>query len=147
MKEVILAAAGATGFGLLFGVRGKKIGLITINSAAAWYLYLMIGRWSGNLIFAMFAVTVMVGILSGMIAIFVKCPLMVFTTPILIPFVPGATLYYVMYDVVNELPQFREHFMLLLSQLGAIAFGILVSEIVLIFVKNPCCYVKKLIYK
>lgn len=89
MKEIILAAAGATGFGLLFGVRGKKIVLITINSAIAWYLYLIIGKWSGNSILAMFAVTVVVGILSGIIAIFIKCPLMVFTTPILIPFIPG----------------------------------------------------------
>lgn len=136
MKEIILAAAGATGFGLLFGIRGKKIWFITLNSAFAWYVYLLIGKYSGNLILAMFIVTVLVGMVSGIIALFIKCPLMVFIIPILIPFIPGATLYYVMYDIVNQLPELNERFTLLLSQVGAIALGILVAEIGLTVVKK-----------
>lgn len=135
IREVILAAAGATGFALLFGMQRKKVWIITVNSAAAWYLYLLIGRYTGNMIFAMFMVTVLVGLVSGILAIFVKCPLMVFATPILIPFIPGAALYYVMYDIVNGLPALAEDFTSLLLQAGAIALGILVAEIGLTVVK------------
>lgn len=130
IKEILLAAAGAMGYAMLFGMKGKDIGLIGINSAFAWYLYLRMAEGTDNTIIAMFFVTVLVGLVSGILTIFIKCPLTVFATPVLMPFVPGSTLYYVMYDIVNKREQLWTDVRWLLQQVGAIAFGILAAEIV-----------------
>lgn len=135
LREILLAAAGAMGYAMLFGMRGKNICLIAVNSAFAWYLYLLIKNGTDNTILAMFFVTVSVGIVAGLLAIFFQCPMTVFATPILMPFVPGSTLYYVMYDTVNRREQLSEDVRWLLMQVGAIAFGILAAEIVLTLIK------------
>ena len=138
IKEILLAAAGAMGYAMLFGMKGKDISLIGINSAFAWYLYLQIAEGTDNTIFAMFFVTVLVGLVSGILTIFRKCPLTVFATPILMPFVPGSTLYYVMYDIVNKREQLWIDVLWLFQQVGAITFGILAAEIVLTWIR--LCY-------
>lgn len=133
--EILLAAAGAMGYAMLFGMRGKNIWLIAVNSAFAWYLYLLIKGRTENMILAMFLVTVLVGLVAGILAMLLKCPMTVFATPILMPFIPGSTLYYVMYDAVNKREQLSSDVRWLLLQVGAIAFGILAAEIVLTLIK------------
>lgn len=136
LREILLAAAGAMGYAMLFGMKGKNIWLIAGNSAFAWYLYLMIKSRTENAILAMFLVTVLVGLAAGILAVLLKCPMTVFATPILMPLVPGSTLYYVMYDTVNRREQLSEDVRWLLMQVGAIAFGILASEILLTLIKS-----------
>lgn len=138
LREILLAAAGAMGYAMLFGMKGKNIWLIAGNSAFAWYLYLMIKSRTENAILAMFLVTVLVGLAAGILAVLLKCPMTVFATPILMPLVPGSTLYYVMYDTVNRREQLSEDVRWLLMQVGAIAFGILASEILLTLIKVLC---------
>ena len=123
------------GYAMLFGMKGKDVSLIAVNSAFAWYLYLRIAEETDNIILAMFFVTVLVGLVSGILTIFIKCPLTVFATPILMPLVPGSTLYYVMYDIVNRSGQLWMDVRWLFMQVAAIAFGILAAEIVMALIR------------
>lgn len=57
-----------------------------------------------------------------------KCPAFVIATPILIPFIPGATLYLVMNDFVGKEVTFMMNLERLWKQVGAIVAGNLVAE-------------------
>lgn len=63
-------------------------------------------------------------------------PIILYSTPILIPFIPGATLYYAMNDLVRKSPAAEETLQLLIYQVGAMALGILVAEVMILFFKS-----------
>ena len=98
-RNVVLAALGATGFALLFGIKRTKMGFIFVASGVAWYGYEILCRSLKKEEIAMYIVTVMVVLFAKILTLFVDGSVMMFTTPILIPFIPGATLNYVMRDL------------------------------------------------
>ncbi len=143
MLKVFLVAAGATGFAVLFGMKTKKLWIIFMISGFMWYIYKELCRWFQKDSVAMFMITVMIVLISGVLSLILKCPEILFSTPILIPYIPGASLYYVMYDLVSRSPSLEENFRILLYQSGAMALGILVAELVLMVMKVFVCYNKR----
>ena len=136
LKNVLLAALGATGFAILFGMSKKRLWIIFFTSGAAWYGYLMLCRCFHNTIAALFVITVLVVLLSKIIIKFTKGPVLLFFTPILIPFIPGATLYYAMSDLVRKSPETNENLQLLVYQVSALALAILVAELLNVFLNS-----------
>lgn len=135
LKEIILAAFGATGFAILFGMQKKRLWIIFLTSGAAWYGYLLLCELLQNTITALFSITVFVVLLSKLITRFTKGPILLYSTPILIPFIPGATLYYAMNDLIRKSSTTDETLQLLIYQVGAMALGILVAELIILFLK------------
>lgn len=135
MTQVFLAAAGATGFGILFGMKTKKLWIIFLTSGLAWYIYQVLCQWFPKDSTAMFFITVLIVLVSGILSLFVKCPVILFSTPILIPYIPGAALYYVMYDIISRSTSVTENLKVLLYQSGAMAMGILVAGLVLMVIQ------------
>lgn len=135
LKQTLLAAFGATGFAILFGMPKKRLWIIFLTSNAAWYSYLLLCELLQNTITALFFITVFVVLLSKIITLFTKGPVILYSTPILIPFIPGATLYYAMNDLVRKSPAAEETLQLLIYQVGAMALGILVAEVMILFFK------------
>lgn len=135
-RNVILSACGATGFALLFGIRQRKLGIIFLSSGAAWYGYEMLYKLLGKENSAMFFITVFVVLLAKVITLFVEGPSMVFTTPILIPFIPGATLYYVMRDLLSKSPKIFGDMERLVNQLGAMVLGIMAAEVIVVVMEK-----------
>lgn len=134
-RQVLLAALGATGFAILFGMEKKNLWMISLASGFAWYGYLLLCKCLDES-FAIFCITAFVVLLSGILSFFVKCPLFLFSTPILIPFIPGAPLYYVMYDIVSKNMALYEDLKVLIYQVGAMALGILVAEFGIRFIRK-----------
>lgn len=132
MSSILLAAAGAAGFAILFGIEKKWLWLIALSSGIAWGGYLLLCRWLPKDSIALFLITVFIVVVSGGLSVFVKCPVILFSTPVLIPFIPGAALYYVMYDLVSRNSLLFRDFQVLASQSGAMAMGILVAELILL---------------
>ena len=124
-KEIILAAVGATGFGILFGVQRKRLWIVFLASGTAWYGYLVFARLTGKENLALFLITMLVMLSAKLAALYVKEPVLLFTTPVLIPFIPGATLYYVIRDLLSQAPSFWENLELLAGQVGAMVLGII----------------------
>ena len=124
LKEILLAALGATGFAIIFGIKRTKLWNIFLAGGLSWYGYIMLCQWVGDDIIAMFLITVFVVIMAKMNPSF--------STPVLIPFIPGATLYYVMNDLVSKNKNFVADMWLLLCQVGAMALGILVAQMMVI---------------
>lgn len=135
-RNVILAALGATGFAILFGIRRKKLGIIFFASGAAWYGYEVLCRLTIKENIAMFLVTVFVVLFAKVVTLFVEGPILLFTTPILIPFIPGATLYYVMRDLLGKSSEFLRDMERLVNQLGAMVLGIMAAEVIVIVLRK-----------
>lgn len=132
LQQLVLAAAGSAGFAILFGLRRKWIGMIFIAGGLAWYGYILLYNLTQNQISAMFFITVLVVVLAKFLTVFAECPVILFTTPILIPFIPGATLYYLMSDLLSGRAAAAENARLLVYQVGAMALGILVAEMIVL---------------
>lgn len=136
LNESLLAAFGACGFGLLFGMKRTRLWIVFLASSVAWYGYLLLCQWFGNEIPAMFLTTVFVVVFAKIITLFVESPVILFSTPILIPFIPGAALYSVMYDVVSKSDRITKDMWLLACQVGAMVLGILVAEMIVIVARK-----------
>lgn len=135
-RNVVLAALGATGFALLFGIKRTKMGFIFVASGVAWYGYEILCRSLKKEEIAMYIVTVMVVLFAKILTLFVDGSVMKFTTPILIPFIPGATLYYVMRDLLNQSREIILDMESLVEQLGAMVLGIISAEIIIVVVEK-----------
>lgn len=136
MIEILLACAGAVGFAVLFRMEQEKLWIIALGSAASWYVYLLLCDCLKEQNIAMFMITALIVFLSGIVSIFTKCPGLLFSTPILIPFIPGAALYYVMYDIVSQSGSLAKDVRVLCEQAGAMVMGILAAELGVVFLQK-----------
>ena len=126
MLQIGIAAAGAVGFALLFGVRGQKLLWIAFGGAVGFGAYRFL-LWMGKGLFAalLFA-TLLTALFSEALARLKKAPVLLFLVPMLIPLIPGGDLYYAMQSFVRgEGAAFGARVQLVLSEAGAIALGIL----------------------
>lgn len=128
IKEILLASVGATGFAIIFGLPKNKLYVIAMFSGVAWWMYLLLTTVLNSDGMAMFSVTIIIVLLAKMIGKKMKCPAFVIATPILIPLIPGATLYLVMNDFVGKEVTFMMNLERLWKQVGAIVAGNLVAE-------------------
>ena len=128
IKEILLASVGATGFAIIFGLPKNKLYVIAMFSGVAWWMYLLLTTVLNSDGMAMFSVTIIIVLLAKMIGKKMKCPAFVKATPILIPFIPGATLYLVMNDFVGKEVTFMMNLERIWKQVGAIVAGNLVAE-------------------
>ncbi|MGN0153341.1 MAG: threonine/serine exporter family protein [Lachnospiraceae bacterium] len=135
-RDVILAALGATGFAIIFGIRRRKLIIIFLASGAAWYGYGILCKLIAKENIAIFLITVLVVLFARVITLFLEEPTMLFSTPILIPFIPGASLYYVMNDLLSKNPAFVSDMESLVNQLGAMVLGIAAAEMLVVVVRK-----------
>lgn len=129
MIQVLLALAGATGFGVIFGLPRNKLYIIAIFSGLACWIYLLLNMLFHSEGVAMFIITIIIVLVAKAIGKRIKCLAFIIATPVLIPFIPGATLYLVMNDFVGNKVTFLMNLELLCKQVGAIVAGNLVGEV------------------
>ena len=144
--EILLASAGAVGFAILFRMEHRQLWIVAVGSALSWYGYLLFCDWFDNESSAMLVITALIVFSSGIVSIFAKCPGLLFSTPILIPFIPGAALYYVMYDIVSQSGSLAKDIRILSEQTGAMVMGILIAELGLVLLRNVYEGKKRRIY-
>lgn len=122
--QTLAGTVGAVGFAMLFNVHGKKLGLIALGSLVSWGCFLLC-RGAG-IFYAFFCATCAAALISEVLARVAKGPVLLFLVPMLIPLIPGSDLYYTMSYLVNgERGLSLHHAILLLSEAGAIALGII----------------------
>lgn len=126
MLKIWMAAAGAVGFALLFGVRGKKLFWIAGGGAVGYGAYAFFLGMGQGVFSALLLATLLTALLSEALARIQKAPVLLFLVPMLIPLIPGGDLYYAMYSFVRgEGAAFGARVQLVLSEAAAIALGIL----------------------
>lgn len=135
MKEIcwlsFLATIGTVGFSVIFHLPAKRLPVIIIGSFFTSYIQLYTDAKAEQLFTGAMLATLFAVWFSEIFARIVRTPAIVILTPILIPLVPGGSMFYTMQGVLlGNMEQFRQYG-IETAQVGfGIAFGSLVATAV-----------------
>ncbi|EDS76734.1 membrane protein [Clostridium novyi A str. 4552] len=88
------------GFGILFNIHGKKLFFAAFGGGIGWYFYLLSDKYTHSIVFSLFIASLVISIYSEIIARIFKAPVTIFLVAALLPLVPGAGMYYTMYQSI-----------------------------------------------
>lgn len=89
-------------FAMMFNINGKRLIYAACTGAIGGTILYLLTSNHINKIEALFVATLIISILSEIIARKTKSPVIFYLLPSLIPLVPGAGMYYTMLNVVKE---------------------------------------------
>ena len=96
LMQFCWAALSILGFSIRVNLKGWKILLIAIGGGLTWAFYLIFLYFSKSLLFSVSCSVFLVCTYSEIMARLSKIPVSVFVTCVIIPIVPGSSLYYSM---------------------------------------------------
>ncbi len=124
--QILMAIGGAVGFAIMFNMRGKRLMVAAIGGAITWGAYLTAFAMSSQKFVSCLIGTVVCMIFAEVMARVTKTPVIILLVPMLVPLVPGGDLYYMMSNLIMDNSALaREYGQLLIMEVGAIAFGII----------------------
>lgn len=133
--QIITAAIGTLGFSIYFRVSEKNVIASTFGGALGWAVYLLIFKMTASLFFANFTAALIVYVYSEIMARILKGPSNIFLIPGIIPLLPGGTLYYTMYGLVEgNKSLFSENGVKTAVITFGIAAGIVVGAVLVIYI-------------
>lgn len=100
--EFFVACFGTYGFTIFFKLPISVRKIVSILSGVIWVTYKYLLTNTGNYLTSGLIASIVIGICSEMMAIYFKKPATVFSLPCLIPLVPGAGMYYIMYYFIES---------------------------------------------
>ncbi len=96
LMQFLWAALSILGFSIRVNLKGSKILLLALGGGLSWAFYLIFLYYSDSLLYSIFGASILVCAYSEIVARAVKVPVSVFVTCVIIPLVPGSSLYYAM---------------------------------------------------
>lgn len=125
--QTLMGVIGTIGFSILFNVKERKKLIAAAGGAAvSMAVYLWTYAVYDDKVVSMLCATVMVGLLSEILARLIKAPVIILLVPMLIPLFPGSDLFYATSHLVQENEAEAKFYLeLVLKEAGAIAFGII----------------------
>lgn len=125
--QVITAFIGVIGFSIMFNIHGYKLFVNGLGGAVSWIAYCMMFSFCGNKIISCFVATVVIAVLTEILARVLKTPVILLLVPMIVPLIPGSDLYYMMTSMVlDDTISVSVFGFLLAGEAGAIAFGIII---------------------
>ena len=127
--QFFLSTFATYGFTIYFKLP-RNVRLITSTlSGFLWVLYEYLFDFSGNYMISYLITSFLIGIFSETFAMYFKKPATVFTLPCLVPLVPGAGMYYIMYYFIeSNYVLMREQVIKTTLTTSALALGIVLSQ-------------------
>ena len=125
---VLLASLFATlGFAIIWNNKYKHLLIVSIGGVVCCAAYLFTEMFTNDIFISVMVGSMVATIMSEILARILKSPATVFLIPTIIPFVPGAMLFFMMYNLIKL---FYENFSGLgLASLG-IAVGIILASVI-----------------
>ncbi|MGN1202336.1 MAG: threonine/serine exporter family protein [Eubacterium sp.] len=144
LLQIAMAGIGTLGFSIYFRVRERNVIASTFAGILGWAIYLLIYHFSRQLFLANFIAAFLVYIYSEMMARILKAPSNIFLIPGIIPLLPGGTLYYTMYSIVegNSAQMISEGTKTVVITFG-IAAGIVVGTVLFLYIVKASEKAKK----
>lgn len=128
LQPVIYAALSSVGFGLIYGMRAKKLFYTALGAALTWLVYLLVMYYGAREFYACVCAAAFSGLYSELLARLIKVPVTTFIVPVNIPMVPGGALYHSFVGLLSgDISRFTERGTYCLSVAGAMALGIFAS--------------------
>ena len=103
ITQMIAAMTGTIAFSLLFGVPTKFYPYCGLIGGAGWGVYCVAGFYFNSAQSAL-AATIVVILLSRLVAVWMQCPATIFLISGIFPLVPGAGVYWTAYYLVTDQP-------------------------------------------
>lgn len=129
VTSALYSFIATAGFGVLFNIRGKKLFWAALGGGLAWYMYLLIDKFTASQLLSYFAASIAAGMYSEIMARLLKTPVTVFVMCSIIALVPGGGMYYTMFESIQgNVSKSLSLGIETMSIAGAIALGILVSS-------------------
>lgn len=138
IEQLIVSFIAATGFSIMFNAPRKSLWQCGIVGMIGWLAYIVFERtFDINIIFATLFASIVVGVLSQIFAKWFRTPIIIFNLAGIIPLVPGGLSYDAMrFFVVNEYDAAIASGATVAMISGAIALGLIVSEIINQLIRN-----------
>lgn len=127
---LIMSFVSTLGFAIMFNNKYKQLPIVSICGVVACAGYLFTFNLTGSIFISVSIGSVIATLIAEVLARIMKSPTTVFLIPAIIPFVPGAMLFFMMYNLINEnMAAFQSNLNgLLLASLG-IAVGIILAGV------------------
>ena len=125
MMQLITAAIGSVGFGMIFRLRRRLLPPAALGGFMSWGIYLFaMAKMNNEAVSCLFAAGFS-AIYAEILARIEKAPATIFLVTSVIPLIPGSTLYYTMsYAVQSKWEISREYGSLTIQYAVGIAGGI-----------------------
>jgi uncharacterized membrane protein YjjB (DUF3815 family) len=126
IQQIIFAFLGSCGFGIIFNIKGKNLLFASIGGASSWFCYLFLTQNNLGTVLSLFISSIIFSIYSEICARYLKTPVTTIIICSLIPLVPGAGMYYTMYETIKG--NVKEAVALglnTLSSAGVLALGVI----------------------
>ena len=101
IRESIFSIVGCFGFGMLFNIKGQKLLFASLGGGLSWFVYSLCLNNNISEISSLLISSIIFSIYSEIMARILKTPVTSLIICALLPLVPGAGMYYTMYDVVT----------------------------------------------
>lgn len=102
-KECLAAFAGTVAFALLFHVPKRYYIWCGCIGVVSWVCFRLLQEPAGRMA-SVFLASVLVVFLSRLCAVWESCPVTIFMVPGLFPLIPGAGIYWTVYELVMKNP-------------------------------------------
>ena len=99
--QTLASFISALGFGIIFNIKGRKLIFAAIGGGISWFIYGLGLYLNFSEIFSLFISSICFSIYSEIFARVLKTPVTTLIVCCLIPLVPGAGMYYTMYEAVT----------------------------------------------
>lgn len=125
----ICAFFATAAFAILFYIPKKYVIQAGATGSFGWFIYLLIMRYQGDKVLANFGATLVIALTAHILARVYKTPVTMFLLPGVIPLVPGAGMYQIVINVIdNTMNRASYYFFETLQITGAIALGIFIVD-------------------
>lgn len=101
IKQVIVSFIASLGFGVIFNIKGKNLVFAAIGGGLSWFCYLFFKEYGMSDVLSFFTSSIIFSIYSEICARKLKTPVTTIIICALIPLVPGAGMYYTMYETIT----------------------------------------------
>lgn len=101
INQIIVAFFASLGFGIIFNIKGKNLVFAAIGGGLSWFFYLFLTQSGISNILSLFIASIIFSIYSEICARYLKTPVTTLVICALIPLVPGAGMYYTMYETIS----------------------------------------------
>ena len=126
IEQVIVAFVASFGFGIIFNIKGIKLIFAAIGGGLSWFCYLYLTKNGISIILSLFISSIIFSIYSEICARYLKTPVTTLIICALIPLVPGAGMYYTMYEtILGNVKGAVELGLNTLASAGALALGVI----------------------
>lgn len=126
IEQTFVAFVASLGFGIIFNIRGKNLIFAALGGGLSWFFYLFLTQNEISNILSLFISSIIFSIYSEICARYLKTPVTTLVVCALIPLVPGAGMYYTMYEtILGNIGKAASLGLDTISSAGTLALGVI----------------------